>query len=68
MSEKFIYRPEDLTFSRELGTNGDNQLAHEIANQISETWNFTSKPPENPTLIMLGGLQGSGKSSTIYLS
>lgn len=51
----------------ELGLKAERKVVKEIAEEISVSWNFWNNPPENPILLMVGGFQGSGKTTALEI-
>ena len=42
-------------------------MNEEIVNEIASKWKFREKPPINPTVLMIGGFQGAGKTTVLNL-
>src|SRR5258706_3232066 len=49
----------------ELGVGASKNEVTKFADLISKTWKEMPVKPSRPTLILLGGFQGSGKTTTI---
>lgn len=50
----------------EQGVLGDRKIAQEIVGEIKQKWAETA-PGKNPFALMIGGFQGSGKTTTLEL-
>jgi adenylylsulfate kinase-like enzyme len=62
------YRLSPGELSLELGEKADPVEVKKQADLISSRWDLTNKEkPQRPFLLMLGGFQGSGKTSVIEL-
>jgi len=48
-----------------MGEAANKTLVGEIANKISSSWNFTRELPQRPVVLMIGGFQGSGKTTVL---
>lgn len=48
---------------KELGAHADPQLVTELVNTISAKWVRSKETPKQPVLLLMGGFQGSGKTS-----
>lgn len=62
--KKLTYRPQDLSLIAEQGHGADIVAMTQVFNKIRGEWNLKDSRPANPVLLLLGGLQGSGKSTT----
>ena len=51
----------------EIGTKADPFLAQEIAGEISSTWKFKQKSPAKPIVLLVGGFQGAGKTTSLEI-
>ncbi len=51
----------------ELGILADKKTVSEITKELSAKWNFKNNPPKNPVVLIVSGLQGSGKTTVISL-
>ena len=49
----------------ELGLRGDRFIAGKIKEKIYKKWKEKYKPSDSPFILLLGGMQGSGKTSVI---
>lgn len=49
----------------ELGLKGDAVIAGEIKEKIEKKWGEKHKSSKTPFLLLLGGMQGSGKTSVV---
>lgn len=54
-------------FSRKFNKGVDQELVAKVTNEIVKKWNLISPPPIKPKVLMIGGFQGSGKTTTINL-
>lgn len=51
----------------ELGTNADAKTVTELAKEISSLWKLEGPLPKNPIVLLLGGFQGSGKTTVLEI-
>lgn len=63
MSTKDKILPGDPRYLRELGIDADRSLIPGLVTDISNRWTIPPTESPNPTLILFGGFQGSGKTS-----
>jgi len=49
----------------EDGELADKELVDELTELFSSRWEFRADPPVNPVVLLLGGFQGSGKTTTV---
>ena len=49
----------------EQGLSGDKELAQELSQEIAESWPEKHMPSTNPFFLIIGGFQGSGKTTTL---
>lgn len=54
-------------FTQDLSKGTDQALVSKVTDEITKSWIFKSPPPTKPKVIMIGGFQGSGKTTTINL-
>lgn len=53
--------------SPESGAQGDIHMAADAVDKITERWSLTEQPAtEHPFFLIVGGVQGSGKSSMLH--
>lgn len=63
MKENNDIHPEISEF--ELGLKGDTSIAGKVEEKIYKKWSEKHKFSKSPFILLLGGMQGSGKTSAI---
>lgn len=56
---------KQLILGNESGEGADIVQAEKLASEIYEKWKFPESKPSKPFLLLIGGFQGSGKTSVI---
>lgn len=58
---------DDTSLNEELGVKADNNLVKSISQEIIKSWKFKDNTPKNPVVLLLGGFQGSGKTTVLNI-
>lgn len=51
----------------EVGETANRSLVEQISTEISSSWSFGGQLPKSPVVLMIGGLQGSGKTTALEI-
>ncbi len=65
MVDDEVVKSQKPDLQRELGVKADPELVDDLVETISAGWQVPETPPSHPILLLLGGFQGSGKSTVI---
>ena len=65
MLQSEIVESKKPNLQRELGVNANKNLVTELIEDISSGWSITKIPLLHPFLLLIGGFQGSGKTSVL---
>ncbi|HLL60081.1 MAG TPA: AAA family ATPase [Candidatus Nitrosocosmicus sp.] len=65
MNEDEIIERKKPNKQRELGMLADKKIVSELVDTISSKWILTDSLPSQPILLLVGGFQGSGKSTIL---